>query len=138
MKLDDLPSLTEEQRVKIRAGLDEAKKPVRIRFTIIEANRREYEDYYRHRLDTYVPIHQKKNIRGMGMGARLLLMIPDVGKWREFYLAQNGGYNCLQCEDTGVKHLEDRWIPCLACSLGKTVNNYFYVPKTRERKIYET
>lgn len=136
MDLTNLPSLTEEQKVIIDKKLTEENKPIPIRFVIVEANKREYEEYYRHRSDTYIPIWRKKTVRGFKTGARLLVMVADTGNWREQYLRDNKEYNCSLCEDTGVKHLENRWIPC-SCPLGITVERYFYTPRTTKKKVYE-
>lgn len=98
---------------------EERKSPVLIRFKIIEATKKEYEDMFS-KNSAYFLIWRKKTIKGFILGAKMLLMLPDIGDWR----GQEES-NCMFCKDTGVIHQDKGWLPCGDCSLGTSVNKYY-------------
>lgn len=100
----------------------EKDKTIPIRFIIKEVNKNEYDELITHY--GYYPLFRKKTLQGYKLGGKLLVKIADVGNWREQYVAEYGGFKCLNCQDTGVLHNDLGWNPC-SCSFGELVRaNY--------------
>ena len=109
----------------------ENKDTIPIRFILKEVSKRDYEQYYSLCPRDYVPIFRKKTIKGVQLGATLLIKMADVGDWRKDYLAEHNGYSCLKCEDTGVNHTEKGWTPCSGCKFGENVKRYWREERER-------
>jgi len=102
------------------------KNEVRTRYVIKEVKNKEWENWYKH-IPTYKLVKDLKTMTGQVYGKMIIFRVPLFKEWQEDYLAENGSYKCLNCEDTGIDKITGKFCKC---DLGRLAYKHF-----SERKI---